>query len=177
LEELLLGNSVIPWKSGDYLNGLTDLRFFKVYITNKYEATDSHLEIKDEDIAWSMFAKDHCPNLPILGIFDFSHEAKYHFTQHISEFSIRRSTAKNLNDVMALSRDLQLSTSERARSLSFDADNMAFLDSDFTFIDLRDIHALSLTSSYRTPAGRTQILNWIEGAPDLEQFSLFSEMP
>jgi hypothetical protein len=86
LEVLLLGHGVVPWKSGDYLKRLTDLIYLKeVYVTNKYRNVD--LQIKDEEVAWLMFAEDHCPNLGTLGVFDFSPEARTHFTQDIRQFN------------------------------------------------------------------------------------------
>ncbi|RDL36809.1 uncharacterized protein BP5553_06161 [Venustampulla echinocandica] len=141
LQKLVFGLSLIVWQPGSYLASLVDLESLEdAYISN--QGHDVAIYFQEEDnIAWSLFTPNQCPNLSTFGVHDVTKRVKRWVDAlepgYIRQFRTEWSTEYDLNDVVSKLEGAHTSSKSKMSMVTSQTD-------DFQLVKIRGVQALAI---------------------------------
>jgi hypothetical protein len=181
LRKIVLGLSVLLWKPGTYLAGLTDLKYLEdVYIHNDYYCTPLQSMETEDNIAWSLLTPTNCPNLTSFGVTKYNKSVKKWGDSldggYIKQLAIKSGMIKDLAGMMSDKEDRRASSHHKLKSLTTAMNpmfNESYHSDNLNALSLKSFQALSMRAWYDTPEHRYKILERLKETTRLEQLLLY----
>ena len=169
LQKIVFGLSLIVWKLASYLATLVNLDSLEdAYISNQGHDVYIYFQEDDDDIEWSLFTPNQCPNLRTFGVWDVTKSVKRWIDAlepgYIRQFKAEYSSADDLNGITSKLGDTRSSSKSNMNMIS------VFTIHDFPPVEIRDVQALAINLEDSIP----DFLHWVQELPALEQLFLLT---